>query len=91
MRLLLMDCDFIRRVDFTESHNDLLGLGRRNVLSDKIWSNREFPMASVNQDSKLDVIRTTMIDKRVHCGTNCTTCVKDIIDEDDGLSIDIMG
>ena len=91
MRLLLMDRDFIRRVDFTESDNDLLGLGRRNVLSDKIWSNREFPVASVNQDSELDVIRTTMVDKRVHCGTNCSTGLEDVVDEDDRLSINIMG
>ena len=61
-------CNFFDAVDFIQLDGNLFRLGCRNVLTDIIGFDRQFPVSSVDQDRDRDPFRSPEIHHRIHAG-----------------------
>ena len=64
-------------------------MASRDVLANIIGPDGQFPMTPVDQDSKLNRLRTTMMKYCFNCGTDCSACIDNIIHQDYLLSRNI--
>src|SRR3990167_11352288 len=61
----ISDHHLVFRVFFRKSLFDVFFFAGRDIFPHKIGADRQFPVAPVNQDSKLDAFGTPKIDQRV--------------------------
>ena len=64
----------------------------RHVLSDKVGLDRQFAVlaAAVDQDGELDFSRPAEIHELVERGTDRASGVKNVVDENDVLTVDVV-
>jgi len=79
-------CYLFDAVDFIQLDGNLFRLGSRNVLPDIIRLDRQFPVASVDQDRDCDPLRSPQIHYRIHAGPDRTGGEQDIIHQHDMIS-----
>ena len=59
--------------------------GRRNVFTDIVRTNRQFPVAAVDEYGKLNRLRTAMRKNRLDRGAGRAAGVQDVIDQNNFL------
>ena len=87
----LADDDAFRAFGCAELDADAFVLRGRDILADVVSTDWQLAMAAVDEDGELDSLRTAHVDEGVKRGTNRTTRVEDVIDEDDMLARDVDG
>src|ERR1700690_1540852 len=78
--------DTVFAVDFFHQEADFFVRRRRAIFSDEVGFNREFAMSAIHQDGKLNCCRSAEIDQRIERGTNRSTGIQNVIDQDDILA-----
>ena len=83
------DLDGRTAVYYLAIQADVLVAGRGNVLSNEIRADGKLAMSAVNKDGELDALGATKVHNGVQGGTDGAAGIKDVVDQNNALSINI--
>ena len=81
----MIDCHTVCAVDFLYRNLNRFRLGGGNIFSNIIWTNREFPVATVYQNGKLHALGPPDCQNGINCRPAASPGIKHIIYNNDTL------